>query len=147
MDIADARRAELRSLFSRLITAFGEKDFENFATFLTEETVFDWPYLPLKSFPKSMVGASAFIEAAKVGMADCDGYHHQVETFYDQADPDTLIVEYFSNTTLASGKAYGNHYLGILRFAGSKVVYWREYINPLPVLEAYGLDFENKAAA
>ena len=31
--------------------------------------------------------------------------------------------------------------------AGDQVVYWREYVNPLPIIEAFGLDFKNGAAA
>lgn len=148
MDIADKRRTEIRGLFSRLIAAYGEKDFDSFASFLTEDTLFDWPYLPLKEFPSSMRGAKAFIDMSRAGMEDCDGYHHVVDQFYDQSDPDTLIVEYHSQTTLKStGQPYGNKYLGILRFDGGKVSFWREYLNPLPIIEAFGRDFTNEALA
>lgn len=140
------RRARLKDLFTQAITAYGTKDFDTFATFVHPQAEFDWPYLPLKEFPDRMVGRDAFIAMSSAGMADCDGYHHQVDRFYDMADPDMVLVEYHSGTTLRStGQAYANKYLGILRFEGDLVVYWREYVNPLPIVEAFGLNFRNEA--
>lgn len=144
----EARRAQLRQLFEEMITAFGAKDFDRFATYLLEDTVFEFPYLPLKEFPDRMDGVDTFVSAAKAGMADSEPYNHKVDAFYDMADPDMLIVEYHSDTThTASGKRYANKYLGIVSFAGDKVKYWKEYLNPLPILEVYGADFSNSGIA
>lgn len=143
-----ARRAHLRTLFSTLIEAYGNKDFDTFARYVHAEAEFDWPYLPIPDFPDRMVGRDAFIATSRAGMEDCDGYHHTVDRFYDMADPDTMLVEYHSGTVLrTSGKRYANKYLGILRFEGDLVVYWREYVNPLPIIEAFGLGFQNEALA
>lgn len=142
------RRAHLRDLFDRMITAYGTKDFDTFATHVHPQCEFDWPYLPLKEFPERMVGRDAFIAMSREGMADCDGYHHRVDRHYDMADPDMLLVEYHSGTMLRStNTTYANKYLGILRFEGDLVVYWREYVNPLPIIEAFGLGFRNVALA
>jgi ketosteroid isomerase-like protein len=142
-----ARRAEVQALFTKLITAYGEKDFDAFARNVHCDAVFDWPYLPLKAYPDRVEGRDRFIDISKAGMEDCDGYHHKIDAFHEMADPDALIVEYHSETVLrSSGRPYGNKYLGILRFNGDQVVYWREYVNPLPIIEAFGLDFQNKAA-
>lgn len=143
----DARRARLRELFAEMIGAFGRKDFNAFGQFLTEDTVFEWPYLPLKEFPERIIGGRKFIAASKEGMANAHPYNHQVDQFYDLLEPDMLIVEYHCDTTLIkSGERYANRYLGILAFEDEKVTFWKEYINPLPVLEVYGNDFANEAA-
>lgn len=141
-----SRRAHLRTIFTRLITAFGEKDFATFGDHIHADAEFDWPYLPIPDFPDRMIGRDKFIAASRAGMEDCDGYHHKVDQFYDMADPDMLLVEYHSATVMrSSGLPYGNKYLGILRFEGDLVVYWREYVNPLPIIEAFGLGFKNSA--
>ncbi|SFR88471.1 nuclear transport factor 2 family protein [Sphingomonas jatrophae] len=148
MDSIAHRRAEVRRLFEELITAYGGKDFDTFKRYVHPDAEFDWPYLPLKEFPDRMVGRDQFIATSISGMADCDGYHHQVDRFYEMADPDMLLVEYHSETVLRSNsRNYANKYLGILRFENNLVVYWREYINPLPVIEAFGLNFQNAALA
>lgn len=142
----DTRRARLRALFTDLITAYGAKDFDRFETFMRDDTVFEWPYLPLKDFPERMIGGAAFRAASEAGMKDSDPYDHVVDRFYDQLDPDMLIVEYHSDTMHhTSGRRYGNKYLGILRFEGDRVIFWKEYLNPLPILEIYGADFRNSA--
>jgi ketosteroid isomerase-like protein len=147
MDGPTARRAHLRDLFTRLIHAFGRKDFDTFGSFIAPDCLFDWPYLPLEVFPSEVTGRDIFIAMSKAGMTNCDGYNHQVDTFYDQLDPDMVIVEYHSGAMLADiDTHYANKYLGILRFSGDLVVYWREYVNPLPIIKAYGLDFKNEAA-
>jgi ketosteroid isomerase-like protein len=141
-----SRRAHLKAQFTRLITAYGEKDFVTFATGVHPDAEFDWPYLPIADFPERMIGRDNFIAASRAGMADCDGYHHKIDRFYDMADPDMMLVEYHSGTVLrSSGRPYANKYLGILRFEGDLVVYWREYVNPLPIIEAFGLGFRNEA--
>jgi ketosteroid isomerase-like protein len=142
------RKQELRELFAEMISAYGAKDFDRFAEFLRDDTLFEWPYLPLADFPSSMVGGDAFVATSKVGMANSEPYNHKVDRFFDLADPDMLIVEYHSDTHhTGAGKRYANKYLGILRYEGDKVVYWKEYVNPLPILEVYGADFTNSAAS
>lgn len=146
MGFEDDRRARLRAIFTELIGAYGRKDFDAFARHVDEQAVFEWPYPPIKGFPEQMVGRDAFIEMSRGGMADCDGYHHQVDTFHDQLDPDTLIVEYHSDTVLQStGVHYSNRYLGILRFEGDIVVFWKEYVNPMIIADAFGQNFKNEA--
>jgi ketosteroid isomerase-like protein len=141
-----ARRDELRRLFEELITAYGRKDFDAFAHFVHPDALFEWPYLPLKQFPTEMRGRDAFIETSRAGMANSDGYNHKIDAFYDQLDPDMLIVEYHSDSVVKpSGDRYANKYLGILRFSGDQVIFWKEYVNPLPILEVYG-EFVNDAA-
>lgn len=143
-----ARRLRLRAIFSELIAAYGRKDFDSFARHVHPDAVFEWPYLPLQEFPERMLGRDAFIAASRAGMVDCDGYHHQIDCFYDQLDPDCVVVEYHSGTILEStGTPYANKYLGILKFDGDLVTYWKEYVNPLPIIEAFGLGFRNAAVA
>ncbi len=141
------RRARLRALAKKLIEAYGQKDFDTFALYVADDAEFDWPFLPLKEFPSSVRGLEKFLDISRAGMEGCDGYNHAVDSYYDLVDPDCLIVEYHSDTVLPeTGRRYANKYLGILRFDGDKVVYWREYVNPLPIIEAYGLDFKNQSA-
>ena len=144
----DERRKQLRDIFTEMITAYGKKDFESFESYLLPDAVFEWPFKPLADFPDSMKGGAKFVAASREGMADCDPYNHKVDRFYDQLDSNTLIVEYHSDTVhIPTNKRDANRYLGILRFEGNKVAFWKEYVNPLPILEVYGADFVNKSAS
>lgn len=142
MPETEARRALLRGLLTEIITAFGRMDFETFSAHVHPDCEFDWPYKPLKEFPDRMAGRDMFIEVARADMTDCDGLNHKIDRIYDMADPDCLVAEYHTGTTLrSSGKPYGNKYLGIVRFEGDQLVYWREYVNPLPIIEALASTF------
>jgi ketosteroid isomerase-like protein len=83
-----------------------------------------------------MVGTRQFRETTEQGMAAFEPLGHQVDRIYDLSEPDMLIAEYHSDTTFpANGRRYSNHYLGIVRFSGDKISYWKEYINPMTVQE------------
>ena len=145
-DTFQARRAHLRALFEHMMDAFGRKDFDTVAAFLREDTVFEWPFRPLKEFPSVTVGGTKFLEGARAGMADSDPYAFKITRMYDQIEEDMLIAEYTSSTIYHPlRRPYSNSYLGILRYDGDQVVYWKEYLNPLAVLEAHGMDFKNAA--
>ncbi len=132
--------AHKRRLFKEMVTAFGRKEFDLFETYFIADAVFEWPYLPVPDFPPRMVGVHAFRLATERGMADFDPYRHRVTQFYDMIEPDLLIAEYESDTIYhPTGRPYANKYLGIVRFAGQKIGYWKEYINPLLIKEAMGL--------
>ncbi|HLG89059.1 MAG TPA: nuclear transport factor 2 family protein [Alphaproteobacteria bacterium] len=132
--------ADRRRIFGEAVTAFGRKEFDRFERYFIADAVFEWPYLPVESWPHTMVGTRAFRESSEKGMADFDPYNHKVTRFYDQVEADLLIAEYVSDTIYRpNGKRYSNQYLGIVRFAGGKIGYWKEYINPVVVKDVMGL--------
>ena len=136
----DARRLKLRDIFETMVTALGNKDFDLMESLLTEDVVCDWPYLPIADMDGRMVGAKTFRDFCEAGMRDFDPYRHKITAFYDLVEPDALIAEYHSNSVYhPNGKPYSNRYLGIARFRGDRVCYWKEYINPLVVKETMGL--------
>lgn len=150
--ILSARHAKLRQLFTDMLGALGRKDFDGFESYVAEDALFEWPYPPVDEFAGSITGRGAFRKFCEAGMADCDPYNYSIEAIYDLAEPDTLIAEYSSHSFhRLRGLPYSNSYLGILRYSGDRMIYWKEYINPLVVKRIYGDDFTNetgrKAAA
>jgi len=140
MTAPDARRLELRGIFNRLVTALGAKDFDTVEALLTADVVCEWPYLPMTGMAPVMHGNRTFREFCEQGMAQFDPYRHKITAYYDLIEPDALIAEYFSDTVFhPTGARYSNHYLGIARFRGDKVCFWKEYINPLTIKDAMGL--------
>jgi ketosteroid isomerase-like protein len=55
-------------------------------------------------------------------------------------DPELLVTTARSEVLLLSGQLYANSYVILTRFRDGKVVEHIEYFNPLPVIEAFGLD-------
>lgn len=128
-----------RQIFVAMLGALGAKDFAGFETYLDANVVCDWPFPPIAGFPGEMTGASTVRKNFERDMGAFTPYNYQIHKIYEQADPSLLIAEYAADCTyLPRGVRYRNKYLGIMRFANGKVTWWREYLNPLPILEVVG---------
>lgn len=143
-DRLGTRNAGLRRLFLEMLGALGRKEFDLFETYVAEDAVFEWPYPPVDGFSGSVTGRSAFRKFCEAGMADCDPFNYSVERIYDLVEPNMIVAEYTSHSFFhPRGLPYSNIYLGILKFEADRLVYWKEYINPLTVKRIYGDDFTN----
>ena len=129
-------REQNKALFLRMMGALGRKDWNTAFACMTEDVCCDWPYLPIPDMPHRMVGRDAVRHFFDAGQAPFAGLNYQIDQVFELLDPQTLIVEYRSDSRhLASGLPYRNSYLGILRFRDGQVCYWREYINPQTITE------------
>jgi ketosteroid isomerase-like protein len=135
-------RERNRAAFSAMLGHLGRKEFDQFEAYLADDVYQDWPYRPIPTMAESLVGRRALRDFIERATSDFDPYNYTISRFYDMADPDSLIVEYSSQTVyLPRAMPYANQYLSILRFAEGKIVYWREYVNPLIISEALLDDF------
>ena len=135
-------RERNRAAFSDMLGHLGRKEFDQFESYLADDVYQDWPYRPIPTMAESLVGRRALRDFLERATSDFDPYNYTISRFYDMADPDSLIVEYSSQTVyLPRAMPYANQYLSILRFAEGKIVYWREYVNPLIISEALLDDF------
>jgi ketosteroid isomerase-like protein len=135
-------RERNRAAFSAMLGHLGRKEFDQFEAYLADDVYQDWPYRPIPTMAESLVGRRALRDFIERATSDFDPYNYKISRFYDMADPDSLIVEYSSQTVyLPRAMPYANQYLSILRFAEGKIVYWREYVNPLIISEALLDDF------
>ena len=138
--VPETERARLRRLFTAVLDAIGSKDFDRLESLLTDDVLCEWPYRPLPDMAETMVGNRAFRAFCEDGMRPFDPYRHTATAFYDLVEPDALIAEYYSDTVYhPNGRRYSNRYLGIVRFRGEQINYWKEYINPLTVKETLGI--------
>jgi ketosteroid isomerase-like protein len=140
--LASEIRERNRAAFTDMLGHLGRKEFDQFEAYLADDVYQDWPYRPIPAMAESLVGRRALREFIERATSDFDPYNYTISGFYDMADPDSLIVEYSSQTVyLPRALPYANKYLSILRFVEGKIVYWREYVNPLIISEALRDDF------
>src|SRR5574337_832931 len=131
----NTRRQHNRALFEEMLRRLGSAQFEGACALLAENVRCDWPFPPTPEGPEELVGRETVRAFFEGGMSAFAPYSYTIEQIYDLVDPDVLIAEYSSHThVLADGYPYANRYIGILRFAEGVITYWREYINPVPVL-------------
>jgi len=131
-----------RAIFERMLAALGRKDYDAFQTCLAPEIICQWPYRVIEGFPTELVGARRLREALETSLKVFTPYNYKIVAVHALARADGLIAEYTSHSTyLPRGVAYSNQYVGIVEFRDSKITLWREYVNPLIVLEALGPGF------
>ena len=127
-----ARRSRSRESTVELLRRLGEADFDGTAAMLRADFVQEYPYTPMPDAPSRIEGRAEFIAFCEPGMTAFEPYRYTIEAIYDLIDPDVVIVEYTSHSSvLADGAPYSNQYLGILWFdEDGLVARWREYLNP-----------------
>jgi uncharacterized protein len=132
-----------RELFVRMLSALGTKDYDAFEACLDDKILCEWPYRVLEGFPTEMVGGRRLREALQTSLEAFTPYNYRITEIFDLAAPNRLIAEYSSHSTyLPRNVPYSNGYVGIIEFRRGKVTRWREYVNPLVVLEALGPGFK-----
>ncbi len=53
----------------------------------------------------------------------------------------TVTLEYASEgRAVATGRPYGNHYISVVTIKDRKIIHWRDYLDPLRVFEARGVN-------
>ncbi|MGE0385714.1 MAG: nuclear transport factor 2 family protein [Gammaproteobacteria bacterium] len=128
--MTDAHERNL-ALAHALLARMSAGDFAGLAGLVTEDFVFDVPYVTDEA-ARPPHGRDAVI-----------GYFNGVmkslfaaleltpDEAYPGRDPDVLCLEYHSRGVLAAnGAPYRNRYLGVFRFRSGRVALWREFFNP-----------------
>jgi uncharacterized protein len=128
-----------QQVFLRMLNALGSKDYETFESCLDPELLCEWPYVVMEGFPTELRGARRLREALEVSFTQFAPYDYRVIEIHSLEDPDRLIAEYTSHSHhLPRDKPYSNRYVGIFGFRNGRIATWREYVNPLIVLETLG---------
>jgi len=137
--VKDDAAARHRAAFTAMLKALGMKDFDVFETFLHADVVCSWPYSPMPGFPETMTGARTIRQCFERDMGAFTPYNYSIQSICSAEDPNVVIAEYMSGSTFTPRNVrYSNKYLGIATFRDGKIVHWREYVNPLPILDVVG---------
>ena len=123
--------------FSRVIEEglAGLVDGGHFFDLLADDVVFEF-ISTVPGYPRTVSGRGNLIELFR-------GYHpaFSLDRCFDlrvhRADDSTVTLEYASERhTVATGRPYGNHYISVITIKDRKIAGWRDYLDPLPVLDA-----------
>jgi ketosteroid isomerase-like protein len=114
--------------------AEGERYFDLFA----DDVVMEFVYAP-PGTPPSLRGRQAIIDSFR-GYGEIITLDRMSDSkVYPTQDPGVVILEYASHGTgAATGKPYHQNYVSIVTIRDGKVVHWRDYSNPLVVIDTIG---------
>ena len=126
--------AKLRNFLTHLVSS----KHHGLLEMLTEDAVMEFPY-HLPTTPTQLVGKS---EIAKffAGFADFLTLDEiRFVAAHQTDDPSVAILEYEgAGRATQTGKPYQQQYITVLTFRDGKIAHWKDYWNPVNVLNATG---------
>ncbi len=113
-----------------------QEDIPQWIELFHEDAVFEYPYAP-PGFPQRYVGKQAMFEQFK-DFPKMFRFHEFADVQMHQTlDPDLLVVEFLGRgEVLTTGKPYNQRYISVVQMKDGKIFHYRDYWNPLVVLEA-----------
>lgn len=137
----------LERLFRRGLDGLISKDVSGWVDMWTEDGTMEFPFAPAthprlegrKSIADYM---SAFPTKVEISEFPYVRFHHS-------SDGKTLVVEFSCiGRSLDTGKQYNQSYVGVMDIRDGRISAYKDYFNPLVVLQSMGADaFERFVAA
>jgi ketosteroid isomerase-like protein len=135
----------LDPFFDVITTGLGDlADGEHFFDLLADDVVFEY-VITIPGYPSCVQGRDNIAALYRpYGNAIVLDSCHQVARHHDQ-DTGVVVLEYSSaGNSLITHKPYRNDYISVITITERKITHWRDYLNPLPALEALGIGVDDK---
>ena len=117
----------------------GLVDGGHFFDLLADDVVFEF-IITVPGYPRRIAGRDNLIDLYR-------GYHNAffLDRCFDlrthRAEDSTVTLEYASEgRAVATGRPYGNNYISVVTIKDRKIIHWRDYLDPLRVFEALGVN-------
>ena len=114
----------------------GLVDGEHFFDFFAEDAVTDY-VVTVPDYPRRVEGRAALEQLYRT-YGDTLYLHGagDLAAHYDR-DASVAVLEYSAHgVVVATGARYENHYISVIGISDRKIVWWRDYLDPLAVINA-----------
>lgn len=116
----------------------GLVDGDHFFEFFRDDVVTEY-VVTVPGYPRRVEGVDALAELYRgygdtmvVDSADGLAVHHDRET-------SVVVLEYaVHGRALSTGRTYDNHFVSVISIRDRRITHWRDYLDPLAVLDAIG---------
>ncbi|MEG4457547.1 nuclear transport factor 2 family protein [Microcoleus sp. N9_A1] len=115
------------------------KDTEAWINLFAEDAVVEFPYAAALNAPERIEGKSAIYNHMKKMVAQMQDLVFTNVCEYQTSNPNVLFAEVHGEAEIvATGRHYQQDYVMRLETKDGKIVHYREYWNPVPVIDAMG---------
>jgi ketosteroid isomerase-like protein len=134
-----AKYAAMRPYFE--VVADGLKglvDGSDFFDMHAEDVVVDY-VITVPDYPRRIIGREALAELySDYGNSIVQSGSSDVHRYYDP-EQSVVVLEYtIHGAVVSSGAPYTNRFISVITVKDRKIVYWRDYLDPLAVFGAFG---------
>jgi Ketosteroid isomerase-related protein len=127
------------NLFQKHLSKFTDSNMteESYAELFTEDAVQQFPYAPAP-YATEVIGREAIVEYISNVTQGAKDWKFDNFIFTATEDPEVFFVEFEGGATvLSTGKDYHQLYIGQLTLKDNKIAAYREYWNPIWILDAF----------
>jgi ketosteroid isomerase-like protein len=129
--------ATSREVVEQVLRAGRDRDIETFVALMAPDGRIEWPYRP-PGVPACLRGRTEIrrhLAATAAAFIRLDEYRELV--IHETTDPEVIIVEYEAHgTVVTSGAPFRQTVIAVFRVRDGQILTYRDYINPLPLVEA-----------
>lgn len=134
----DMERDKTAQAFAAHLALVGT-DVQAWVNLFAEDAIVEFPYASAFGSPERLEGKSALYNYMKDVPAQMQNLIFTNVREYPTLNPNILFAEVHGEATIAAtGRQYQQDYVMRLETQDGKIVHYREYWNPAPVLEAWG---------
>jgi len=123
-----------RKLIELMVTG---KDYDTWGPMLTEDAEFLRPFAP-PGLPKSTKGRTVWVGSSREAFKAIKEFRWIHLELHGTDEPDVVYGTGKSSAELVGGRHYENEYVFIVEFEDGLVKKFGEYLDPIPVMEAFG---------
>ncbi|MEN4473316.1 nuclear transport factor 2 family protein [Mycolicibacterium cosmeticum] len=131
--------AAMRPYFDVVSQALdGLVDGDDFFDYHAADVVVDY-VVTVPGYPTQIVGRDNLKELYRgYGDAIVQDSSSDVRRYYDAAQS-VVVLEYaIHGTVVATGGPYSNRFVSVITIDNRKITHWRDYLDPLAVIAAFG---------
>jgi uncharacterized protein len=111
-------------------------DVRAWSDLLAEDAVVEFPYASALGSPSRFVGKTAIYNYMKNAVAQLQNWVFTDIRKYQTPIPTVLLAEFHGEAVfMATGQTYRQDYVVRLEIKNGKIIHYREYWNPAPILE------------
>lgn len=130
-----------RATLERILELLGGKQLDALADLFAEEGVHELPFAP-PAAPRRLEGREQIRDYFTGPLAGVELYFEQFEAIavHDTADPNVIVAEYDAHGVVPStDRSFTSRNIWVLHIIDGQIVSWRDYWNPLEIIELQGL--------
>jgi uncharacterized protein len=137
----------VEKMFRRGLDSLIAKDVSGWVDMWTEDGTMEFPFAP-STHPR-LEGKKAVADYMKAFPTKVEISEFPYVRFHHSADGKTAVVEFSCiGRSLDTGRQYNQSYVGVMEIRDGKISAYKDYFNPLVVLQSLGADgFERFVAA
>ena len=136
---------ETLSVAQRFIDGLARRDLETLFSLLHEKIVLEVAYPFVKG--ENTTGANEQAgEAVRTYLRDMKQRTSEVRfrnVIWRTTNDGLALFQADGDITLSDGRPYPNHYLFMFGVSEGKIIWWREYLNPVAAIRAFGAPLES----